>query len=92
MKRKRHLLDNQINVNLLTKIYFSVIFFISHQIKKYLQSTRAPFFAILVRSYRGSFRSNRRCFRSVLDVSFLFKASVRSLYTKKGHQHFGDLF
>ena len=84
MIRKRHLLDNQINVNLLTKIYFFGYFFISHQIKKYQQSTRAPFFAILVRSYRGSFRSYggrfRSCFRSVLDVSFLFKASVRSLY------------
>ena len=29
MKRKRHLLDNQINVNLLTKIYFSVIFLLA---------------------------------------------------------------
>ena len=33
MKRKRHLLDNQINVNLLTKIYFSVIFLLAIKIK-----------------------------------------------------------
>ena len=89
MKRKRYLLDNQCES--INKDLFFGYFFISHQIKKYQQSTRAPFFAILVRSYRGSFRSyggrfrscfrsNRSCFRSVLDVSFLFKASVRSLY------------
>ena len=29
MKRKRHLLDNQINVNLLTKNYFSVVFLLA---------------------------------------------------------------
>ena len=33
MKRKRHLLDNQINVNLLTKIYFSVIFLLAIKLK-----------------------------------------------------------
>ena len=29
MKRKRHLFDNQINVNLLTKKYFSVVFLLA---------------------------------------------------------------
>ena len=29
MKRKRHLFDNQINVNLLTKNYFSVVFLLA---------------------------------------------------------------
>ena len=33
MKRKIHLLDNQINVNLLTKIYFSVIFLLAIKLK-----------------------------------------------------------
>ena len=33
MKRKRQLLDNQINVNLLTKIYFSVIFLLAIKLK-----------------------------------------------------------
>ena len=33
MIRKRHLLDNQINVNLLTKIYFSVIFLLAIKLK-----------------------------------------------------------
>ena len=33
MKRKRHLLDNQINVNLLTKIYFSAIFLLAIKLK-----------------------------------------------------------
>ena len=33
MKRKRHLLDNQINVNLLTKICFSVIFLLAIKLK-----------------------------------------------------------
>ena len=29
MKRKRHLFDNQINVNLLTKNYFSIVFLLA---------------------------------------------------------------
>ena len=33
MIRKRHLLDNQINVNLLTKICFSVIFLLAIKLK-----------------------------------------------------------
>ena len=33
MKRKRHLLDNQINVNLLTKIYFSFFFLLAIKLK-----------------------------------------------------------
>ena len=33
MKRKRHLFDNQINVNLLTKNYFSVIFLLAIKLK-----------------------------------------------------------
>ena len=84
MIRKRHLLDNQINVNLLTKIYFSVIFLLAIKLKNIcnLHEHLSSLFWFVATE-------------GVSVVSLMFLSCLRQVYevyTKKGHQHFGDLF
>ena len=84
MKRKRHLLDNQINVNLLTKIYFSVIFLLAIKLKSICnlhEHLSSLFWFVATEGV------------SVVSLMFLsYLRQVYEVYTKKGHQHFGDLF
>ena len=84
MKRKRHLLDNQINVNLLTKIYFSVIFLLAIKLKSIsnLHEHLSSLFWFVATE-------------GVSVVSLMFLSCLRQVYevyTNKGRQHFGDLF
>lgn len=84
MKRKRHLLDNQINVNLLTKIYFSVIFLLAIKLKSIsnLHEHLSSLFWFVATE-------------GVSVVSLMFLSCLRQVYevyTNKGRQHFGNLF
>lgn len=84
MKRKRHLLDNQINVNLLTKIYFSVIFLLAIKLKSIsnLHEHLSSLFWFVATE-------------GVSVVSLMFLSCLRQVYevyTNKGRQHFGDLY
>lgn len=84
MKRKRHLLDNQINVNLLTKIFFSVIFLLAIKLKSIsnLHEHLSSLFWFVATE-------------GVSVVSLMFLSCLRQVYevyTNKGRQHFGNLF
>ena len=84
MKRKRHLLDNQINVNLLTKIYFSVIFLLAIKLKSIsnLHEHLSSLFWFVATE-------------GVSVVSLMFLSCLRQVYevyTNKGRQNAGDLF
>lgn len=88
MKRKRHLLDNQINVNLLTKIYFSVIFLLAIKLQSIcnLHEHLSSLFWFVV---------TEGVFVVVSVVSLMFLSCLRQVcevYTKKGRQNAGDLF
>ena len=84
MIRKRHLLDNQINVNLLTKIYFSVIFLLAIKLKSIcnLHEHLSSLFWFVATE-------------GVSVVSLMFLSCLRQVYevyTNKGRQNAGDLF
>ena len=84
MKRKIHLLDNQINVNLLTKIYFSVIFLLAIKLKSIsnLHEHLSSLFWFVATE-------------GVSVVSLMFLSCLRQVYevyTNKGRQNAGDLF
>jgi len=91
MKRKIHLLDNQINVNLLTKIYFSVIFLLAIKLKSICNlHEHLPSLFWFVATEGVSVVTV-----VVSVVSLMFLSCLRQVYevyTKKGRQHFGDLF
>ena len=95
MKRKRHLLDNQINVNLLTKIYFSVIFLLAIKLKSIsnLHEHLSSLFWFV--ATEGVSVVTEGVFVVVSVVSLMFLSCLRQVYevyTKKGRQNAGDLF
>ena len=95
MIRKRHLLDNQINVNLLTKIYFSVIFLLAIKLKSIsnLHEHLSSLFWFV--ATEGVSVVTEGVFVVVSVVSLMFLSCLRQVYevyTKKGRQNAGDLF
>ena len=95
MKRKRYLLDNQINVNLLTKIYFSVIFLLAIKLKSIsnLHEHLSSLFWFV--ATEGVSVVTEGVFVVVSVVSLMFLSCLRQVYevyTKKGRQNAGDLF
>ena len=102
MKRKRHLLDNQINVNLLTKIYFSVIFLLAIKIKSIcnLHEHLSSLFWFVATEGVSVLTEGVSIVVSVVSVvvsvvSLMFLSCLRQVYevyTKKGRQNAGDLF
>ena len=102
MKRKRYLLDNQINVNLLTKIYFSVIFLLAIKLKSISnlhEHLSSLFWFVATEGVsvvtEGVFVVVSVVIVVVSVVSLMFLSCLRQVYevyTKKGRQNAGDLF
>ena len=102
MKRKRHLLDNQINVNLLTKIYFSVIFLLAIKLKSIcnLHEHLSSLFWFVATEEVFVVTEEVFVVVSVVTVvvsvvSLMFLSCLRQVYevyTNKGRQNAGDLF
>ena len=95
MKRKIHLLDNQINVNLLTKNYFSVVFLLAIKLNSIynLYERLSLLFRFVVTE--GVSVVTEGVFVVVSVVSLMFLSCLRQVYevyTKKGRQNAGDLF